>query len=184
MLSSSGSFKRAYYATLIDAPGAGSSDFEFSSGSSNGLVSTLLVQPFEGPEWTGSFAGNPSLRGVSGVFETPSPTWLCYLSRGSAFLVDVMHPSRTSILTLDGPVRSVVMAEDAGLLLLATPWSITAIGAGTERWTTRRISVESLRLDEIMDHFLLGVADSDDDEPREFAVDLRTGDFRGGAVGV
>lgn len=81
----------------------------------------------------------------------------------------------------DGPVLSVEQIVAAALLLLTTPWSSTAVGAEGPLWSTPRIAVEGIRIDEIDGGWLRGVADPEDDEPRDFAIDLRNGEVVGGA---
>jgi hypothetical protein len=68
------------------------------------------------------------------------------------------------------------------ILLLATPWQVTGIGHDGVLWTTRRLAIDGLRLDESMDGLVAGVADPQDVEPRDFVIDLRTGRHEGGAI--
>jgi hypothetical protein len=67
------------------------------------------------------------------------------------------------------------------MLLLVTGWAITAVGSDGDLWTTDRIAIDGLRVDEVSDGWARGVADPDDDEPRDFALDLATGRVIGGA---
>jgi hypothetical protein len=176
------SHPRAYDVAPVDAPGNGRTDLALGEGSGRGTVRTLVVRPYGSPAWTGAFGVDErGGRGVSGTFGTPSPTWACVVVRGSAFLVDVLEPAASNPVRSEGPVQEVVELVDEGLLLLATAWSIIAIGPGTVLWTTRRLSVESLRLDRVADHRLHGTADPED-EARHFTVDLRTGAVTGGSV--
>jgi hypothetical protein len=173
---------RAYEVALVDAPGDGRTDVTLGDVSGLGSVHTLLVSPHGGSAWTGVVeVDERGSRGVSGIFGTPSPTWACVLVRGSAFLVDVLDPISSGPIRTDGPVREAVEVVDEGLLLLATAWSITAAGVGTVAWATRRVSIESLQLDRVVDHRLHGVADPED-EARAFTVDLLTGAVDGGSV--
>jgi hypothetical protein len=96
-------------------------------------------------------------------------------------VVDVRAPDGYRVVPTAGSVCSVVPVRHHGLLLLATPWSISALGGRETTWTTRRIAVEGLRLDEIDEGWLRGVADPEDDEPRDFAVELSSGRVVGGA---
>jgi len=132
--------------------------------------------------WTGvARAGGPSVRGtVSGVFSTPAKDGLVLVGRGDAFLVDVDAPEHFEAVDTGGPVVAVRPVVDEGLLLLASPWTITALGDDGFRWQTGRIAIEGFRLDEIKAGRLAGVADPDDDEPRDFVVDLHTGRHEGG----
>jgi hypothetical protein len=173
---------RAYEVALVDAPGDGRADRTFGDPTDHGTVHSLLVSPYDRSAWTVSLTvAEHGEGGVDGLFGTPSPTWACVVVHGSAFLVDVLDPAVTSRVRTDGPVRQVLELADEGLLLLATAWSIIAIGAGSVLWMTDRLSVESLRLDAVADHRLQGVADPED-EARDFTVDLRTGAVDGGSA--
>lgn len=63
-----------------------------------------------------------------------------------------------------------------------TPWTIGAIGSDSVAWESPRIAIEGLRLDEVEEGWLRGVADPEDDEPTQYAIDLATGELRGGWV--
>ncbi|MGH3117440.1 MAG: hypothetical protein ACRDQ2_10080 [Gaiellales bacterium] len=132
--------------------------------------------------WVGAArAGEPSVRGaLSGVFSTPAKTGLLLVGRGDAFLVDVNAPERFEAIDTGGPVVAVRPVVDEALLLVASPWVITALGEDGVRWQTGRLAIEGLRLDEVEAGRLAGVADPDDDEPRDFVVDLHTGRHEGG----
>lgn len=147
---------------------------------SGGVV--IKVATEGGRRWVGvARAGGPSVQGaLSGVFSTPAKTRLLLIGRGDAFLVDVDAPERFEALDTGGPVVAVRPVAGEGLLLLASPWTITAIGADGVRWQTGRLAIEGIRLDEVQAGQLAGVADPDDDEPRDFVVDLRTGRHEGG----
>lgn len=180
MLSREASFERCYEAEFVDAPPAGSADHKF--GSPKGTQSCVFVTvfPFDAKPWTGSFRAEISWRGVSGLFPTPDDHRFCLINRGRAFLVDARLPSDTQVIESDGPVRTVASIADPAVLLLATPWSVIAVDDRGEAWVSERISIESLRLDEAVGHNVIGVADPDDEAPRKFAIDLRTGTVDGG----
>jgi hypothetical protein len=84
-------------------------------------------------------------------------------------------------VSTEGPVVGVEQLVEESLLILLTPWSITAVDVEGVAWTSRRIAIEGLRVDEVSEGWLRGVADPDDEEPYDFAVDLRTGEVVGGA---
>lgn len=168
-------FPGAYRAEIVELPPVGGPDYTFPSGAVSGRATMILIQPEDGSPWVGRFVGAPSYRrGLTGLYGTPSPVHLCVLERGTSSLVDVTNPAATQVVPSDGPVRDVQPVIDAGVLLLATPWTDIAFGSGSIAWTSPRLAIEGLRLDDVHDHYLLGVADPDD-EPREFALDLRTG---------
>lgn len=140
------------------------------------------VSTDRGRRWVGAArAGAPSVRGaLSGVFSTPSKTRLLLVGRGDAFLVDIDAPDRFEAIDTGGPVVAVRPVLDEGLLLLASPWMITALGEDGVRWQTGRLAIEGIRMDEVQAGQLAGVADPSDDEPRDFVVDLHTGRHEGG----
>ncbi|GAA5039034.1 hypothetical protein [Actinopolymorpha pittospori] len=152
-------------------------------GTSQGRASLIRVMPYDGPEWTASVSAlpDPPRRAVTGLFATPNPATLCVLQQGTPFLIEVMAPRTGRCIDTGAAVTSVREAGQARLLLLATDWDVLAVGTDGVAWRTDRISVERLRIDEIDDLRLRGVADPDDDEPRDFAIDLTDGTTVGGA---
>lgn len=132
--------------------------------------------------WVGiARAGVRSLRGaLSGAFSTPNPSRICVVARGDAYLIDVVAPERYQTIDTAGPVLEVRALIKQNLLLLVTPWTITAVGEHGVCWRTRRLAIEGVRLDEADGNWLAGVADPDSDESRDFAVDLTTGRHEGG----
>jgi hypothetical protein len=132
--------------------------------------------------WVGvARAGPPSLpKALFGVLSTPSPLHLCVVARGDAYLIDVLAPDRYELVDTAGPVVQAKAVPDEGVLLLVSPWTITALEEKGVRWRTDRLAIEGIRLDEVQGGWLAGVADPDDDEPRDFCVNLRTGRHEGG----
>lgn len=118
---------------------------------------------------------------MSAILGTPSPTGVCVVERGTAFVGDVLVPSAIEVVRTRGPVVGAEELVTDGLLLLLTPWAITAVDANGHRWTTGRVAIDGLRIDDVGGGQVRGVADPGDDEPRAFAVDLVTGEVVGGA---
>ncbi len=148
---------------------------------SGGLI--FEVDPGDGDSWVG-FACPSSIgsrNAVTGLFSTPDPSRLCVITRGTAYLVDCAT-RRFVLVSLSDPVIFVTSLTDVGLLLLATPWRVMAIGRDGPAWRTERLAIDGLRLDETDGSRLVGVADPDSCEPRDFVIDLSTGSHRGGAV--
>lgn len=80
----------------------------------------------------------------------------------------------------DEPVVAIEALIESRLLLLLTPWSITAIDhTGDAVWATRRLAMDGFRADEVREGWLLGVADPEP-EGRESAVRLRDGTYEAG----
>ncbi|WP_019145983.1 hypothetical protein [Aeromicrobium massiliense] len=158
-------------------------DRMFSADGAGSRAVLVAVEPWGEPTWTASFAGSdPGRRALTGLFGTPSPTGLCVVERGTAFLGDVVEPEGFEVVATPGPVVAAEELVVGAKLLLVTPWAITAVGASGVQWTTPRIAVDGLRVDEASDGWLRGVADPGDDEPRDFAIDLSTGRVTGGAA--
>jgi hypothetical protein len=148
---------------------------------SGGLI--FEVDPSDSDSWIGFArpASAGSRHAVTGLLPTPDPSKLCVISRGTAYLVDVAT-RKFALLALSDPVIFVTSLTDAGLLLLATPWRVMAIGLDGPAWQTGRLAIDGLRLDETDGSRLVGVADPDSPEPREFVIDLLNGSHEGGAV--
>jgi hypothetical protein len=158
-------------------------DQAFSAEGAGSRAVLVTVEPWGEPPWTASFAGpDPGCRALTELLGTPSPTGLCVVERGTAFVGDVLEPEGFEVIVTPGPVVAAEELVDEARLLLVTPWAITAVGRNGVQWTTPRIAVDGLRFDEASDGWLRGVADPDDDEPRDFAVDLSTGQVTGGAA--
>jgi hypothetical protein len=119
----------------------------------------LEVTRYEGSSWTGGVrAGSPSVGSpTTGIYATPNPNRVLVVAR-----------------------RDVKPIPRENILLLATPWDVTGIGEDGVLWTTGRLAIDGLRLDESQDGRVAGVADPKDLEPRDFVIDLRTGDHDGG----
>jgi hypothetical protein len=142
----------------------------------------LQVTTANGKSWTGGVrAGEPSVASaVTGALTTPNKNRLVVLARGDAYLIDVQDPTNYRALSMGCPVVAVKPVPRENVLLLATPWDATAIGPDGVLWTTGRLAIDGLRLDESQDGWIAGVADPRDLEPRDFAIDLRTGKHEGG----
>ncbi|HEY2578986.1 MAG TPA: hypothetical protein VGI74_21985 [Streptosporangiaceae bacterium] len=176
-------FPAAYEARELDELPAGADVVELApegNGGSGGLI--FEVDPRASGPWTGVAHAN-SMRArdaVSGLVTTPNPDGLCVLARGTAYLVDVTDHSYRFVVS-SAPVTGVAPVLRARLLALATPWDVTGIGPDGVIWRTERLAIDGLRLDEADETRLIGVADLESDEPREFVIDLRTGAHEGGA---
>lgn len=174
-------FYTEYDASVVDSLTA-SPDYEFVSRGATGLSTTIMVDPWAAPAWSGTFAApDPGMRAMSGLCGTPSPTKLCVVARGLAFLGDVLAPEGFATIDSGGPVVSAVELPQDGVLLLLTPWEVTAIDHYGVRWRTERIAIEGLRVDEAVNGWVRGVADPRDLEPRDFAIELDSGRVVGGA---
>jgi hypothetical protein len=139
----------------------------------------------------------------TGIWSCPDPDWLCAVSGGYAYLIDVIHPENFTMLRYR-PVLDVqcylsneyyyssdkdysLSAEDCnssdtdcnssnGLLLFVGHHSILAWGCDGEAWESDRLSWEGLTNLRIEGKTLLGEGwDLMTDRDLPFALDLDTG---------
>jgi hypothetical protein len=177
-------FPAAYFTREIEElpPGADVAELRPKGQSGpGGLI--FEVDPNVADSWIG-FA-RPSVirssKAVSGLVTTPNPNQLCVIARGTAYLVDATNQGYCPV-SASSPIMAVTSLQQVGLLLLATPWVVIGIGREGFAWQTGRLAIDGLRLDEADESRLIGVADPDSVEPREFVIDLQTGVHQGGAV--
>jgi hypothetical protein len=172
-------FAAAYTVRVLDAsPASGGWDVELGRVGDGGL---MLEVTWDGGTWRALVANGERYRGAhSGVHATPNPETLCVVARGDAYLVDVRAPDHARSVP-GTPIVAVRPALDDGLLLLATPYDVTALAASGVAWTTARLVLEGIALGTLAGGELRGTADPDEPEAREFVIDLRTGRHRGGA---
>lgn len=132
--------------------------------------------------WAGLVASAPeSLPAAEfGIYATPSPNVVAVVARGDAYFIDTKAPERWWALE-DSPIVAVRSAAEHGLLVLATPWRVLAVGTDGVAWRTPRLSIDGISLREPADGALRGTADPQD-EAVDFEIDLRTGHHRGGFV--
>jgi hypothetical protein len=167
---------------LDELPGGRSLDHEFSRDGRVVDGGVLVEVITKGGEWDGLVANaRESVSAAhSGIYSTPSPHVVAVVARGDAHFIDVNAPERWWVLE-DSPVVAVRSAASDGLLVLATPWRVAAVGPDGVVWRTPRLAIDGIGLDEPSDGEISGVADPDD-EQQGFVIDLRTGLHRGGFV--
>lgn len=142
----------------------------------------IEVMPWAGEPWVGAVCrSSPTVKGALTVAHpTPHRRRVCVVASGDAYLIDVDRPQDFKVLQTGGPVVAVYPVVSEGLLLLASPWVVTAVDGKGPVWQTERLAIDGFRLDEVDDGRAAGVADPGDDEPRDFVIDLRTGRHDGG----
>jgi hypothetical protein len=176
-------FSAAYDAEVIENWPSSEFNYEIESANKRDRMTAIQVTPEAGKPWTASVAvAADTLRSaITGLFPTPDPHLLCVVEGGTGFLVDVREPATYQEIHSDGPITAATPVQRSGKLVLTTPWSIMAIDHNGISWRTSRLAIESLRIDEVDDGWLRGVADPNGDEPRDFAIDLSSGRHIGGA---
>lgn len=126
--------------------------------------------------WMGTFqAGESSLLGLTGAFATPNPNALLVVSTGRGYLVDVLVPERTELLSFF-PITHVVPNPAAGLLALGNLTDLMAIGESGIRWKTDRLAWDGFEICAVDQNVIQGrYEDLSSDEITEFVVDWRSG---------
>lgn len=177
------SFTCEYQAEQLEDWPSKSPDLVLSPSWQRGAERLIEVGLSDGSSWTVSVATDPDApaRAISGLFATPSPSRLCVIARGAAYLLDTVSLANSQYIETGGAITSIRRAFEEKLLLLCTDWAVVAIGEAGLLWRTPRLAIEGLRLDEVDSWRARGVADPDSDETRNFMIDLTTGDIVGGA---
>jgi hypothetical protein len=123
-----------------------------------GTPVVVRVEPRSGGAWVGTFAAG-GLGGVTGAFACPSPASLLLVVDGLAHLVDVAAPEQGSRIVHD-QVSQLTPVEGAGLLLLVRFIDIVALGPTGIAWTTPRLAVDDLRVEEATSTSLVCTCDN------------------------
>lgn len=125
--------------------------FCFSGGGSlaAGSGSILKCVPTRGADWIAIFSpGRDYRRAANGIFATSDAQSCCVVANGIAYSGQAGEPTSWAPLGIY-PVVEVVAAPIANLVLLITPWSIGALSGAELIWTTRRLGLEGLKINEI-----------------------------------
>jgi hypothetical protein len=145
----------------------------------------VMVKPPSGSEETAAFLatcalGFSSPLALTGVWATPHPNWMCAMAGGYGYLIDTSDPHRWEQLEYR-PITAIQALPGHGLLVFAGFHSLLAWGPGGKAWQTARLSWEGVRITGMEGDTLLGLGwELKTDRELEFAVDLKTGEHRGG----
>jgi hypothetical protein len=111
----------------------------------------------------------------SGLWSVPHPDWLCAVSGGYAYLVNVADPRQFTMVHYR-PVLQILPVVDQGLLLFVGHHAILAWGRDGEAWQSDRLSWEGITVDRIEGSNLHGQGwDLKTDKDLPFVLDLKTG---------
>jgi hypothetical protein len=111
----------------------------------------------------------------SGLWSMPDPNWLCAVSGGYAYLIDVTNPERFTMLSYR-PVLEVMPLVEHGLVLFIGHHAILAWGRDGEAWQSDRLSWEGVSITSMEGNILRGTGwDMITDKDVLFALDVRTG---------
>lgn len=177
-------FPADYEARMLEEQPSGGASYAFGREGQSAAGAEVLIEvvPRAGEPWVGAVRRPPpTVKGaLTAAHPTPHASRVCVLAGGDAYLIDVHRPEEFDVLDTGGPVVAVYPILPESLLLLASPWVVTAVDGNGRAWQTDRLAINGLRLDELDDGRVAGVADPKDDDPREFVIDLRTGHHEGG----
>lgn len=175
-------FPAAYHAeVLAELPGRGSVvELSREGRTVDGGVLFEVISA-GGNVWCGLAANGPETVGgaLSGLYSTPSPTRLCVVARGAAYLVEADGPEGWEVVP-DFPVVAVASAVADRRLVLATPQHVLAVDDSGIAWQSSRLAADGIELGGTADGWIAGIADPSGVESRVFRVNLATGGHAGG----
>lgn len=135
----------------------------------------VKVTPRAGHPWVGAFApGRSFRRALSGMYTWTNPELLLVVVKGQGYLVNVNNPHQP--LWVDsGPITAVEQSPEHKVVLVLTPWKITAYSGSQPHWQTERLSVEGLELVSVHGPEIQVEADPGTPEAKRTAIDIKTG---------
>jgi hypothetical protein len=141
------------------------------------------VRPKRAQSFVGIFAlGFDSAKVINAIFSTPNPHWVCAVSGGYGYLVNVTDPAQW-LAVRSRPVVNVRSAVEVRTLLFTDFQTISGFTAEASEWQTGLLSWEGIRLEAIEGNELKGYGwDALRDTEVPFTVDPRTGTHSGGAT--
>ena len=142
----------------------------------------VRVTPNSSKPWLGMFAfGDPTGRGLHGLFSCPNRDHLCVISAGRGYIVDSIKSCLVGEVP-SFPVQEVIPLPKNHLLLFVDFVTITAWSQNGLMWRTKRLSYDGLKIREIGPDAIVGSGwDPTNPNPPEFGVELSTGKSFGGA---
>ncbi len=141
------------------------------------------VRPKQAPSFVGIFAlGFDSAKVIHAIFSTPHPHWLCAVSGGYGYLVNVADPAQWRSVPAR-PVVNVRASAESRTLLFTDFQTVSGFTSEASEWHTGRLSWEGVRLEAIEGNELRGYGwDAVRDAEVPFTIDIRTGTHSGGAI--
>src|SRR5258707_9516838 len=141
----------------------------------------IRVRPEGGQAWVGTFAfGIFTVKGISGIFTTPNPDRVCVVAVGEAYLVSASAPTEWEAISIL-PIIDVRPIRAHGIIVFANFTELVAYGQTGIKWTTRRLTWDSLKITEVTDDLIKGEYwDILSEAMASFVVDLATGEHTGG----
>jgi hypothetical protein len=112
----------------------------------------------------------------TGIWSMPNPDWLCAVSGGYAYLIDVPNPENFVMLHYR-PVLEILPLPEQNLILFIGHHAILAWGTNGESWQSNRLSSEGITIDSVEENKLNGHGwDLMTDKDTPFILDLATGE--------
>ena len=145
----------------------------------DGIILSLISSDHK--EWVGIFGfGNLSNKSVTGVYSCPNKDYICVISKGNGYYVNVNKPDSWEAIKLL-PIIDVRIHKDKNVIYFSSLTEICAYNENGLLWTTKRISWDDLKIIEINEGKIIGeYFDIRNDDNVRFEVDLDTGIIKGG----
>jgi hypothetical protein len=137
----------------------------------------VVVHPAEAEPFLATFAlGFSDPLAPTGLWSSPNPDWLCAVSGGYAYMVNITQPEQFEHIEYK-PVLEVRALLDQQLLLFTSHHALLAWGAEGKKWQTARLSWEGVQIARIEGQWLYGTGwDLRTDRDVPFRVNLETGE--------
>jgi hypothetical protein len=115
----------------------------------DGLI--LKIVPARGDIWFGKFAfgGTPKLWATK-ILSCPDPSYLCVISSGTGYIVDVTRPSKYERVAL-APICNVQPVLEKQLLIFSNFTNVVAYDERGFRWKSQRLSSDGIEIVEIVE---------------------------------
>lgn len=150
---------------------------EIPSNTSDWLV--LKIIKTDGSFWVGKF--EPGVEGNSGVYATPSESFLCVVVKGQGYWVSIYNPEQYTVLP-SFPIKKVIPIPQRDIMIFVDFVRLTAYGRDGFMWQTPSLSYDGLKIDRILSDTLEGTGwDAPNNQEVKFRVNISNGEFTGGS---
>jgi hypothetical protein len=129
----------------------------------------------DGTTWVGLFKeGYKSGEVVTGVFPTPSETFVCVIAQGQGYVIDVTNPDGWNRISVF-PIMSIAESASERCLVFADHTKLGVLSEGGSQWGTDRIASDELRILDLSGHIVkLEGWKAEEDRHSRFDFDLRS----------
>jgi hypothetical protein len=147
------------------------------TGGKDGIL--ISVSVVDGRNWLGQFAFGDVGSDVTAVIASPQHRHLIVISAGAVYDVCADNPHEWHSVDIV-PVRQVLPVHESKTLLLSDFTRIVALGSRGQKWGTKRLCWDDLRIERVEDGLIFGSGydPTDSNRPQKhFVVTLADGEL-------